>query len=285
MGRSDGNLLKDIPAFDRIIPHLMNKRYDATNYGKVEFDMTKLHAFLRELRLEGHKVGLMDAVITAFALLQRKMPEVNRFIMNKKIYQRNHVCVSFAIIKRQEDGQILETAVKVYIEPEDDLLSISEKIRDVIRENEKPQDENATDRFVNGLMSLPLLPGVLVGLIKWMDRRNILPKAIIKLSPFHTSMFITNLASIQMEYIYHHLYEFGTTSIFIAMGMPRREKDEETGETKRVMTLGLALDERICKGAEWARALYEFRRNLENPERLYARKNESETQEVERISI
>ena len=279
MGRSDGSLVKGIPAFDRIVPHLMNKRYDATNYVKVEFDMTKLYAFLRELRQEGHKIGLMDAVITAFALLLQKMPEVNRFIMNKKIYQRNHVCVSFALIKRQADGEILETAVKVYIEPQDDLLSIAQKIRDVIRENETPQDENAMDRFVNRLMSLPLLPTFLVGTIKWMDRRNLLPKGVIKLSPFHTSMFISNLASIQMEYIYHHLYEFGTTGIFIAMGMPKRVRDEETGATKRTMTLGIALDERFCKGAEWARALYEFRRNLESPERLYPNRGTTENRE------
>ena len=268
MGRSDGTVVKDIPAFEKIIPHLMNKRYDATNYGKFDVDLDKLQALLRQLRLDGHKVGMMDAVITAFALLVRKMPEINRFVANKKVYQRNHLCVSFALIKRQDDGQILETAIKVHIEPEDDLFSISKKIRNLIKENEQPQDKNALDRFVDGLMGLPLLPGFLVGTIKWMDRRGILPKKIIELSPFHTSMFISNLASIQMNYIYHHIYEFGTTSLFIAMGVPRRVYDAKTGETKRVMTLGLALDERICMGAVWAKALYEFRRNLEFPERL-----------------
>jgi len=274
MGRSDGTLVKGIPAFDRIVPHLMNKRYDATNYGKVEFDMTRLHALLRELRIGGQKVGLMDAVIAAFVLMLQRMPEINRFIMNKRIYQRNHVCVSFALIKRQDDGKILETAVKIYFEPEDDLLSISRKIRDVIRENEKPQDENAMDRFANRLMSLPLLPRLVVNAIKVMDRWNLMPRSIIKLSPFHTSMFISNLASLQMEYIYHHLYDFGTTSTFITMGMPRRIVDAQTGKTKRKMTLGIAIDERLCKGAEWARALYEFRRILENPDRLIREREE-----------
>ena len=267
MRRSDGKLVKDIPAFDRLIPHIMNRRYDATNFGKVEFDMTNLYKVLRELRVQGHKVGVMDAVITAFAFLLQKTPELNYFIANKKIYQRNHICISFALIKRTDEGEIIETAVKVYIEPEDDLLTISQKIRDTIKENEKPQDHNALDRFVDRLVALPFLPGFLVGGIKVMDKFGILPKSIIHLSPFHTSMFISNLASIQMNYVYHHLYQFGTTSLFVTLGKPRRVTDGN-GNTKRMMTLGVSIDERICKGAIWAKAFFEFKRALENPERL-----------------
>ncbi|MCL2828044.1 MAG: hypothetical protein FWD99_04825 [Oscillospiraceae bacterium] len=267
MGRSDGKLVKNIPAFDKIIPHIMNRRYDATNFAKVDFDMTNLQEFLRGLRAKGHNVGVMDAIITGHALMIKKMPELNRFVINKKIYQRNHVCVSFVTLKRREDEEVEETVVKVYIEPEDDLFSISKKIRELIRENEKPQAKNNMDNFIDRLMSLPLLPGFLVGLIKWADRRGILPKSIIKLSPFHTSLFISNLASIQMNYIYHHLYEFGTTSLFIALGMPSRETGVD-GRAKRVMPFGVAMDERICKGATWTKALFEYKRLLENPERL-----------------
>jgi len=244
----------------------MSRRYDATNFCKVEFDMEHLQQFLRELRGQGHTIGVMDAVITAFARLLQKTPELNRFIANKKIYQRNHVCVSFVILKRAE-GIMEESAIKIYIEPEDDLLAISQKVRTAIAENEGIQAENAMDRFVNGLMSLPLLPGFLVGLIKFADRRGILPRKIIDLSPFHTSMFISNLASIQMDAVYHHLYDFGTTSLFVTMGKPDRKSDEgEVG--KRMMALGISIDERICPGAVWAKALFEFKRNLEKPERL-----------------
>ena len=274
MGRSDGKLVRGIPAFDRLIPHIMNRRYDATNFGKVEFDMTNLHILLRNLRIEGHRAGVMDAVITAFALLLQKMPEINRFIANKKIYQRNHVCVSFTMIRRGEGNEVAETAVKIYIEPEDDLISISQKVRDTIKENEKPQSKNAMDHFIDRLMSAPLLPGFLVGVIKWLDKHGNLPKSIIKLSPFHTSMFISNLASIQMNYIYHHLFEFGTTGLFVTLGKPKRIPAGPGEKPKRIMTLGVSLDERICIGAIWARALYEFKRSLENPEVLVRKREE-----------
>ena len=266
MGRADGTRVKNIPALDRLIPHIMSRRYDATNYCKVEFDMGNLQKFLRACRIEGHQVGVMDAVITAFVRLLQKTPELNRFVANKKIYQRNHICVSFVILKRAGEA-MEESAIKVYIEPEDDLLAISQKIRIAITANENIQAENAMDRFVNRLMSLPLLPGFLVGLIKFADRRGLLPRKIIDLSPFHTSMFISNLASIQMDAVYHHLYDFGTTSLFVTMGKPNRSFAQD-GEVKRTMSLGVSIDERICLGAVWAKALYEFKRNLEKPERL-----------------
>jgi len=284
MGRSDGTPVKNIPAIDRLIPHIMDKRYDATNFIKVEFDMTNLHQFLRELRTQGHKVGTMDAVITAFALLIQKAPQLNRFIANKKIYQRNHLCVSFVILKRTEDDEVLETAVKVDIEPNDNLLSISQKIRDIIKENEQPQTRNALDRFIDKIMSAPLIPGFLVWMIKFLDRRGILPKSIIKLSPFHTSMFISNLASIQMNYVYHHLYEFGTTSLFITLGMPRRVSGR--GEsTKRVMTLGISLDERIGTGAIWAKAMFDFKKSLENPTLLMGTAEGQEADNLEHTAL
>ena len=275
MGRSDGKLVKDIPALDKLIPHIMDKRYDATNYLKIEFDMGNLHTFLRSMRAEGHQVGIMDAVITAYALLVQKTPVLNRFIANKRIYQRNHLCVSFALIKRADDGEFIETAVKVYIEPGDDLLSISKKIRDVIKENEQPQSQNAMDRFINCLMSTRLFPGFLIGLIKRLDKHGMLPKNIIKISPFHTTFFISNLGSIQLNYVYHHLYDFGTTSVFMTLGMPRRLL-VPGGKARRIMTLGISLDERISTGAALAKALFDFKKALENPQMLIKASDESE---------
>lgn len=267
MGRADGKLVRGIPAIEKMIPHIMPRRCDSINYGKVEFDMGNLRAFLKELRAEGHTVGVMDAVIAAYVRLLRRTPELNRFVVNKKLYQRNHICVAFTMIRRGAGTKVEETAVKVYLEADDDLVTIAKKIRAVIAENEQPQSRNAMDVFIDGLMSIPLVPGFSVAALRWMDRRGILPKSLIKLSPFHASMYISNLASIQMTYAYHHLYEFGTSSIFITMGMPQRVLGQDD-DKKRVMTLGIAFDERICIGVTWARALFDFKRSLEKPELL-----------------
>ena len=93
------------------------------------------------------------------------------------------------------------------------------------------------------------------------------PRKIIDLSPFHTSMFITNLASIKTSYIHHHCYEFGTTSVFVCMGKP--VPNYISGDlTKKMMPIGVVMDERICTGYEYAAFCNDFRRYMRLPRML-----------------
>ena len=94
-----------------------------------------------------------------------------------------------------------------------------------------------------------------------------LSRFVIDLSPFHTSLFITNLASINTEAIYHHCYEFGTTGVFVCMGKP--VPNFLTGEyNKKIMPLGIVMDERIGFGAYFAAVFHRFKQYLSNPELL-----------------
>ena len=96
----------------------------------------------------------------------------------------------------------------------------------------------------------------------------LLPRSIIELSPFHTSLFVTNLASINTPYIFHHCYEFGTTSVFICMGRPVHDPAAPEGVRKKVMPLSVVMDERIATGIEYSRFFAELFRNLRRPEVL-----------------
>jgi pyruvate/2-oxoglutarate dehydrogenase complex dihydrolipoamide acyltransferase (E2) component len=115
-----------------------------------------------------------------------------------------------------------------------------------------------------------MIPGLLrvgVPILKWMDKHGLLPKAIIDASPFHASMTITNLASIKANHIYHHCYDFGTTSVFFAMGNAREVPRRHHGEIvfERCMPIGVVMDERICSGNYFATAFRKFRKYLANP--------------------
>lgn len=87
-----------------------------------------------------------------------------------------------------------------------------------------------------------------VGLFKFMDKHGLLPKKVIDMSPFHNSLCISNLASIRTNHIYHHCYEFGTTSVFITLGNLREVAKRKGGEVvfERCIPLGVVMDERIC---------------------------------------
>ena len=93
-------------------------------------------------------------------------------------------------------------------------------------------------------------------------------KKVIDLSPFHTSLFITNLASINTPTIHHHCYEFGTTSVFICMGRPARKGNGDNG---KYMPISVVMDERIATGVEYSRFFAAFLRYLRNPAVLESR--------------
>ena len=117
------------------------------------------------------------------------------------------------------------------------------------------------------MFSLPVLPALVMGFVNLLDHCGLLPRRIIDLSPFHTSLFITNLASINTSAIYHHCYEFGTTGVFVCMGKP--VANYISGEyRKKLIPLSVVMDERICTGHEYALFWAALRRYLRHPELL-----------------
>ena len=143
-----------------------------------------------------------------------------------------------------------------------------ETVMAAIEKNQNAQHNNDTDKFVKFIFGVPGLARTVIGLAGFLDRHNLLPRSIIELSPFHTSLFVTNLASINTPYIFHHCYEFGTTSVFICMGRPVHDPAVPEGVRKKVMPLSVVMDERIATGIEYSRFFAELFRNLKRPEVL-----------------
>lgn len=144
---------------------------------------------------------------------------------------------------------------------------INQRINDTIEKNSEPKHNNNTDKFASFMFSLPILPYLVMAIVRLLDRCGLLPRALIDLSPFHTSMFITNLASINTTHIFHHVYEFGTTSVFLSVG--KSIPNYLTGELdKKLMPISVVMDERICTGHDYALFNKTLQRFLKNPELL-----------------
>lgn len=265
--RPDGTRVRDLTAIMQALPYVMPKRYDAQNWAEENLDEDAIRDYIRAKRREGRTVTHMSLLVSAYYRAVLKNPKINYFVMNRRIYKRNHFCFSFVILKTRADGTPDETVLKIFLEPEDDVFSITEKIRAAIDRNAQREHNNATDHFVNAAFSVPGLAWLIFRGAYLMDRLGILPRKIIDLSPFHTSLFITNLASIKTSYIHHHCYEFGTTSVFVCMGKP--VPDYMSGNlNKKIMPLGVVMDERICTGYEYAAFCNDFRKFLRKPEEL-----------------
>ncbi|MEX1307553.1 MAG: hypothetical protein AB1Z19_03415 [Eubacteriales bacterium] len=248
----------------------MPKRYDAQVFFETDLDYTNAKKYINAQRKAGHNISFMSMLIAAYIRTVSEMPALNRFIMAKKIFARNELTVSFAIIRAdgtQEDS--METTTKVWFCPTDTIYQVAEKINNTINENRKMNNANITDKLASFFMGIPLVPGALIAFVKGLDKVGLLPKAILDGSPFHTSMFITNMASINLGAVHHHVYEFGTTSVFIGMGK-MQDKTQPGGPKKRVIPIGVVVDERIAAGITFARGFNMVKRYLAHPELLEA---------------
>lgn len=251
-----------------LTPYLMPKRDDSQVMVTQQIDCDTLTRYIRAQRDRGAQLSYMDLVIAAYVRTVAKYPQFNRFIMNKKIYARNHIAISLAILKMTEGDKIQETTIKVKIPPQATLKDVHDLFAQAIEENRKPSTENLTDKVATLLLRAPWLTTVIVSLARFADRYGFMPKALLEASPFHTSMFITNMASLGMPSVYHHIYNFGTTSVFIGMGrIERKPEPLAQGGVRftRIIPLGVVIDERIACGAEYSRAFTYMRDLLLNP--------------------
>ena len=265
--RPDGKRVKALYPMYEVVPFIMPKRYDAQNMVNIQLDEDVIRDYLREKRRDGVRMDHMTVLIAAYLRTCAKYPVLNRFVMNRRIYQRNHFCVCFVALKKRPDGSLDETVLKVYLDPSDDIFTVHKKMQDVIRKNAEESYDSSFDKFVHAIISVPGLVRVVVGLATFLDHHGLLPRKIIDISPFHTSLFVTNLASINTNYIYHHLYEFGTTSLFVAMGKIIRDY-RNNRDDKHVMPLGIVMDERIASGYDFSRMMVEMRKYMRNPSLL-----------------
>ena len=266
--RPDGRLLRNIEPLQLITGFLMKRRYDAMNMYEDSFDCTMWDKYIKEKEAEGIRLDYMQIFIAGIVRTIALYPRLNRFVMNGKIYARPKIWVSFTIHPELHIDSP-DTTIKLCFEGTESITEIAEIIYEAIRkETVLRTEENDTDKMARFFTAIPSgILNVVVAVLMWMDRHNMLPKAIIDFSPFHTSFYITNLKSLGINYVYHHTCEFGTNGLFFAMGKEKMVPVVEKGEiiSQKRMGFSLVSDERFCDGLYFAKALRELRKIMKNP--------------------
>lgn len=272
--RSDGKKVKHIDPFMKIVPHIMFYRNDAMVMKTEKIDCSKLDAYiLKKRREEDVKLDYMDVIIASFVRVLSLRPKLNRFIVNGRIFKRNNIQVSFSIKKRMVDSAE-ETALKVTFDGTESIYDVRDKIHEIVKENKGVQKKNAVDKLAELFTRGPnFLIKATVRFFMWLDKHGMLPKSILDESPFHTSVFLVNSRSIKMSPVFHHIYNFGTTGTFVSMGKETYQPvvtnpNKQEFSVKKIMEIGLVIDERICDGLYNSLSLKEFNRILSNPDVL-----------------
>ncbi|MBO6239902.1 MAG: 2-oxo acid dehydrogenase subunit E2 [Butyrivibrio sp.] len=267
--RSDGVQIRDIDAMHYVMPLMYPNRCDNEAYMKLSVDISKTEDYIKKYN-ENHpesRVAIFDIIIAAMLKTLRHRPQMNRFIANQTMYQRNAITAAFTVKKEfRDDGD--ETLARIVAEDTDTLESISFKVRDQIAKC-KVQDDESTDAM-NFIKKLPA-KHCIGAAARFLDRHGWMPKSVIATDPYQCSVVLTNLGSLGMDIGYHHLMNWGTNSIFVIVGTkkykPYYDKDGNV-TMKRVIDLAITLDERISDGFYYGRSLRLVQKLIENPELL-----------------
>lgn len=273
-GRSDGYLVEDKEPMHSIMPYLMRGRNESAVYFKYSVEIDDIRDYIRAQRRAGKRITLMNIMVAAILHVLYQRPGLNRFIAGRRLYQHKVTDVSYTVKKSLTDVSP-ESVAKVVFENTDNLFTVTEKMNLHIDKIREEDDDTINDDLTNFMKRLSNWPRWILrsiaSILRVMDFHGILPVKFQQLVPMYSSVFVSHLGSLGAEAPFHHLYEFGTTSIFMTIGKAY-DKPVKTYEDKlewrKCVDLMFSVDERICDGYYLVRSLRLLEELLGNLELL-----------------
>lgn len=270
--RHDGRKIRTLPPMQYIAVCIMHKRNDATNLFASSVDYGRLQEYINKKRAEGLQgFGFMHVIVAAYVRTVSQKPAINRYIAGWRIFKRDDIVLSM-MVKKSMQVNAQESAIKVRFQPTDTADDVYRKMEEAISIATQDGDTNIFDSVARVINYLPsILLRWFIAFMQFLDFFGIMPKVIDEASPFHASVFISNLGSLGIPPIYHHLYCFGNTPVFITFGAKRRENVlnlDGTVTQKTMVDYTVVTDERTTDGHYLATAFKCLEKLMKNPEKL-----------------
>ncbi|MGM0577926.1 MAG: 2-oxo acid dehydrogenase subunit E2 [Myxococcota bacterium] len=248
--RPDGTHIGRVHPYRRLMQFIMPTRNESVVYFDEYVVADRLLEYLQEARKRFH-VDVTHCLVAATARAFHENPTMNRFAVGRRLYQRDGIWISFSM-KRQKKGRKAKlSAVKKRIDPgEETFYGFCQRLQESI-EVERSGKKTYQDKEFALLNRIPR-PVLRLGVraLKTLDYYNLLPKSFIENDAMFTSLFIANLGSLGMKAGYHHLYEWGTSPLFMMVGAIEERAIVEDGEVvaRKVLPIRFTFDERVEDG-------------------------------------
>lgn len=264
--RPDATLVTRLSAMRRFMPHVSPRRNDSLFYMMQDIEVDAALEFLDKRNCERPA----DRPLTLFHLLLRACsqalylrPGVNRFVKAGRLWQRDGEWITFSAKKEIKDGAPMLTVKRRFHPATETLEDMVDGVYDRLGAG-RAGKKTTSDKEMSLLLRLPVfaVQGIMA-LARLGDRLGLLPRSMIDADPLFTSIFLANLGSIHYPAGFHHLWEYGTASLFGVMG-----KIERGENGRRKITMAWTYDERIEDGLYSYYTLELIRKQLENPDLL-----------------
>lgn len=269
MARKDGQVIK-MQALNAMFPYIMKSRTESLVYYNTLLDVENLLEYIGRKKAEGIELNFFHMFVAAIVKLFKERPHLNRFVAGRRVYQRNDIKISF-VAKKAASDEAEETNVTLSFDGKTSFNDVIGRIKNDIKAA-KSDTVKDDDALFSTVMKMPrFMLRAFFSILNWLDFYFEMPKALADFDPLRCSVYIANLGSIGIEGPFHHLYEWGTCSVFIAIGkikyMPVALEDGSL-TSKKMVELKVTLDERIADGFYFARSLELIEQYLKNPESI-----------------
>lgn len=277
--RRDGRLMRELDSMHFIVPLIYPNRCDNEAFISERIDLTNANAYLERKNAENpeYKYNLFQLIVTAILKTITLRPKMNRFIVNKNTYERNEVSAAFVVKKLfADDGA--EALAFIHSKPEDNIDTVHDTIYRKVSTCRGDNSEDSSTDTMDILNKMPrFISKFLVSILCFLDRHGWIPQSIIATDPYYSTVVLSNLGSIKLHSGYHHLTNWGTNSVFVAIGEKKPRpffNPDGSFEMRDSVDLGLTIDERIADGYYYSKTVRLLRKLLENPELLETRLDE-----------
>ncbi len=273
--RKDGTLIRNLDSMHFIMGHIYRNRTDNEAFISETLDLTNLEPFLKKKNEgnEGYRYNVFQVLVSAFTKAVHLRPRMNRFIVNRNYYQRNEVTSAFVVrVKMQDESN--EGLAFIHSTKESTIDTMHDEIVRQILGARHQSDEN-TDTTTDAMDMFNRMPRFLsrwiLAFVRFLDKHGWVPQSLIETDANYASVFFTNLGSIKLQAGYHHLSNWGTTSVFVIVGERKKRpffNEDGTYEMRDSIEIGLTVDERIADGYYYAKTIRLVKKLIENPELL-----------------
>jgi hypothetical protein len=268
--RSDGELIRDGDPMMHIMPYMMRGRNESAIYYKKSIIVENMQQYIRDQRRQGTRITMFNIIVSALLHTLYRRPHLNRFVAGRRIYKHNGFNISY-IVKTNLTDDGIESIATVPFTENDTIFTVTDRMKHHIDEI-KAGEEKADDMLIRYFTRLPRwLVRFTVWAARLLDFYGIMPAKLREAIPLYSSIFFSHLGSLGADAPFHHLYEFGTTSIFITIGKiydaPYKNRNGEL-EWRKTMDLMCTIDERICDGYYLIRSLKQLETYFDDPSLL-----------------
>ncbi len=282
--RFDARYLKDTDSMHFIMPFMFPNRCDNETFFSFKIDLTRVNEYIAKKNADHpeYKYNLFQCLIAATLKTITLRSKLSIFIHDRKMYKRNEISAAFTVKQEFSDdgGEVLAF---IHSKPDwtiDDLHN--ELHRQLLKLKNKSYVDESTgvmDKF-NKLPKFISRP--IISAICGLEKKGMILPALVETDPYHSTVNFANLGSIGLPSGYHHLTNWGTTSLFVVVGkagrMPFYENDQVV--FKDGVELNMTVDERIADGYYFSKSMKILQYFLQNPELLDRPFNEKLSDEV-----